>query len=90
MEDVKHVIKNTMVQLAADQSKQIGTINDNDNIVEKLGFTSIEVATLISMLDTTFNVDPFGTGEASVTEVGTVGQLTKVYERCLKNKEKIE
>ncbi len=81
--NVKQKVVETIQQLAEEQGKPITKVNDDDCLVDNLGFTSLEVATLVSLLETTFEVDPFSSGIAAITDIRNVEDLCSAYEKAL-------
>lgn len=84
--EVKEKIKEIIRQVADEQDIKIESIKDQDAIVDDLGFSSLDVATLAASFEETFGVDPFSTGIASITDVRTVEEVSKVYEKAIKLK----
>lgn len=54
-------------------------LNDDVKIVNGLGFTSLDVAELIAVLEMELGVDPFSAG-VSIMSVQSIGDLHNVYE----------
>ncbi len=81
---VKPIVIETILQLAKEQNKPIKPVQDDDSLVDTLGFTSLEVATLVSLLETKLEVDPFTSGIAAITDIRTVENLCTAYEKALK------
>lgn len=84
--EVKDKIKEIIRQVADEQDIKVETINDSDAIVDDLGFSSLDVATLAAYFEEAFGVDPFSMGIASVTDVRTVDEVSKIYEKAIKLK----
>lgn len=85
--EVKDKIKEIIQRVADEQDIQINEIHDHDAIVDDLGFSSLDVATLAANFEEDFGVDPFSMGIASITEVRTVEEVSKVYEKAIKLKQ---
>jgi len=81
--NVALTVKALILQVAKDQSIPIDKVENHHSIVEDLNFSSLDVATLASLLETTFEVDPFSRNMAVITEIRTVNDICKLYERCL-------
>ncbi len=79
-ERIKEIIK----QVADEQDIEIGPVEDHHAIVDDLGFSSLDVATLAASFEEAFHVDPFSMGVASVTDIRTVKEVCKAYEKALK------
>ena len=54
-------------------------LQDDVKIVNGLGFSSLDVAELIAVLEMELGVDPFAAG-VSIMSVQTIGELYQVYE----------
>jgi acyl carrier protein len=57
-------------------------INDETMIVKNLGFSSLDVAELVAVLEMELGVDPFSQG-VSIMSIHTVSELCKVYSEVL-------
>lgn len=60
-------------------------VNDDSQIVQDLGFTSLDVAELIANLEMEFDVDPFSNG-VSLMKVRTFGDFCRVYQEAFQEK----
>lgn len=88
--DIKVTVKNIIRQIANEQSIPIQDIADEHAIVDDLGFCSLDIATLVALLETEFDVDPFINGLTAVTEIRTVNDICEIYTRFLKDKNNID
>lgn len=86
MEQVKKVIENAINQIQEQRSYKISELNEELKLIDDLGFSSLDIAQLIAYLEMELNVDPFSEG-AMISSINTVGNLCKVYQECLNNKE---
>jgi len=84
--EVNKKIKEIINQVAEEQEIEIGDIEDHHAIVDDLGFSSLDVATLAAYFEEIFGVDPFSMGIASVTSIRTVRDVSRVYEKAMKLK----
>ena len=83
-EEINQKVKDIIMQISKEQGLGINEIEDHQSLVEELGLASLDVATLIAHLETTFGVDPFKMNIAVITELRTVEDIAKVYEKALK------
>lgn len=81
--DVRTKVIETIRAVAAENSKKLGTLNDNSRLLE-IGLDSLCMATLIAVLDDDFVVDPFGSGDDVMIPV-TLGDLVQVYQSAISN-----
>lgn len=81
--DVDTVVKAAIRQIAEEQSIPLKELDDDHAIVDQLGFRSLDIATLVVLLEQNLGVDPFSSFKASLTDIRTIGNLVSVYERCL-------
>ena len=79
---VREIIKGAIQEIMDNNSRK-GAIEDSSQIVKDLGFTSLDVAELVAVLEMELEVDPFSNG-VSLMEVRTCGDFCSVYEKaCL-------
>lgn len=81
--EVKSVIEKIIRSIAQERSLPLSAFNDSSEIVDELGFSSLTVAALIASLEEELGVDPFQQDDVMITDIRTVGDLRRVYERCL-------
>lgn len=77
---VKDTIKDAIEEIMAN-NRRTGVITDTSEIVKDLGFTSLDVAELIAVLEMELDVDPFSNG-VSLMDVRTYGDFCAVYEKA--------
>ena len=77
--EVKEVVVKYLKELSEENGKTLTEVEDNQSIMDDLGLTSLQFATLISFLETDLNKDPFEDGSISVTDIRTVGELCEAY-----------
>ena len=80
---ITSTIKQFIMQIADRRSLPITNIGEEDSLVEDLGLNSLDIATLISLLETKYEVDPFAENKAVITEIYNVKGLCDVYFDCL-------
>lgn len=81
--DITIEIERVIKEVAELQKIQLPTLTAKLEIVDDLGFTSLAVATLIASLEEVFGVDPFQDEDVMITDVRTIGDLTRIYIKCL-------
>lgn len=54
-----------------------------DDLLVEMGLNSLQFAALLIELESETGVDPFGSGEVSVTDMHSVGDLVEAYSRAL-------
>ena len=82
-ETIRTEVVERMKSIADEQGIECGSIEDQRAIVDDLGFSSLDVAVLVSHLEKTFGVDPFATNNSAATEIRTVEDVCMLYERTL-------
>lgn len=81
--EVKSVIEKVIRAIAQERNLQLPAFGDGSEIVDELGFSSLTVAALIASLEEELGVDPFQQDDVMITDIRTVGDLRRAYERCL-------
>ena len=87
--DIDKSVRDCISQVAVEQDIQIGELSPDKKVVDDLGFTSLDVATLTALLEGKFKVDPFGSGFATITEIRTIQDICDLYNRCVNGVETI-
>lgn len=85
--EIEKAVIDCVMQVAREQNIKIAEISPTHSVVDTLGFSSLDVATLTALLENTFKVDPFTLGYASITEIRTVQDMFNLYDRCINNPE---
>ncbi len=80
---IKNTIIDSIKQIAQEQGINIESINGSDAIVDDLGFASLDIATLVAVLESKLKVDPLSSGKVAITEVRTIDDICEAYSRCL-------
>ena len=81
---VRNTIKETIHRIMEDNGRS-GIIEDSSELVKDLGFSSLDVAELVAVLEMDLEVDPFSDG-VSLMEVRTYGDFCTVYEKACEAK----
>ncbi len=82
-EEIEKGMRLCIQKVADQQSISLERMEAQHRIVEDLGFSSLDVATLTAVLEEEFHVDPFSNNMASITDIRTVGDICSLYDRCL-------
>ncbi len=85
MQNTIEVIHQALTSIQEQQSHRAVALKAEHRVVKDLGFSSLDVAQLIAMLEMELGVDPFADGSVSIMEVHTVADLVRVYEQAVKN-----
>ena len=81
--EIEFAVKECILQVAREQLIELQELKPQHRVVDDLGFSSLDVATLTALLENRFKVDPFQSGLASITEIRTLQDMFNLYERCL-------
>ena len=81
--EIETAVKECILQVAREQLIDIQELKPQNRVVDDLGFSSLDVATLTALLENKFKVDPFSSGMASITEIRTLQDMFNLYDRCL-------
>lgn len=82
-EEICQIVKDNIMQISEEEGLEIGEVQDHQSLVEELGFASLDVATLVALLETALEVDPFKMNVSVITELRTVEDIAKAYEKAL-------
>jgi acyl carrier protein len=82
-QDICQTVKSKIMQVGEEEGLEIREVQDHQSLVENLGFSSLDVATLVALLEATLDVDPFRMNLAVITELRTVEDIAKAYENAL-------
>lgn len=83
--DVKKSIISVIKDIAEQQGIELPPVKDKHEIVDDLGFTSLQVAALVANLEEELGIDPFEDEDASITDIRTIKDICEVYVECLEN-----
>jgi acyl carrier protein len=78
--EVKVIIKGAIKEIMESNSRN-DPIEDSSELVNDLGFTSLDVAELVAVLEMELDRDPFSKG-ASLLNVRTVADFCEVYDKA--------
>lgn len=81
MSSIAEVIENALTDIQEQQGYRSVTLAPEHRVVKDLGFSSMDVAQLIAVLEMETGVDPFAQG-VSIMDVHTVGDLVRVYQEA--------
>lgn len=76
----EEVVYRVLKEIAAEEGVSMDEIADDDNLVENIGFKSLHIARIFATLEMELNIEPFDSGELSITEIRTVGDLVDAFE----------
>lgn len=76
----EEVVYRVLKEIADEEGVVVGELGDDDNLVEKLGFKSLHIARILATLEMELDIEPFESGELSITEIATVGDLVDAFE----------
>lgn len=77
--DVRDTLLSVIRRVAEERGLQLPEMEDDTEIVDELGFSSMTVAALIANLEEELGVDPFQDPDTMITDIRTVGDLCRVY-----------
>jgi acyl carrier protein len=78
--EVKAIIKGAIKEIMESNSRN-DPIEDSSELVNDLGFTSLDVAELVAVLEMELDRDPFSKG-VSLLSVRTVADFCEVYDKA--------
>jgi len=81
---VREIIKAAIEEIMANNGRT-GVVEDSSEIIRDLGFTSLDVAELVAVLEMDLEVDPFSDG-VLLMEVLNYGDFCAVYEKACQEK----
>jgi acyl carrier protein len=84
LSNVKETIYGALKSIQEENMYKSLALENGTKIVNDLGFTSLDVAQLIAMLEIELGVDPFAQG-MSIMDVRSIGELQDAYEKTLCN-----
>jgi acyl carrier protein len=80
MDNIEQIIHETVLQIAQQKSTEITEVNSEQKLNADLGFSSLDLAQLVAILEMKLNADPFAK-LVSITSVRTVGDLCDAYDK---------
>lgn len=81
MTHVREVIESALREIQEQQGYRVMPLLAHHRVVKDLGFSSMDVAQLIAVLEMELDVDPFGSG-ISIMSIHTIGDLCQAYQNC--------
>ncbi len=81
--EIRNLIEKVIRRVAEERGLELPELADSTEIVDELGFSSLQVATLIANLEEEFGVDPFQLEDVMIADVRTIQDLGDVYARAL-------
>jgi acyl carrier protein len=81
-EKVTEIVKGIVQQKK--NTREIGDLSENMNLISDIGLTSLDMAQLVSSLELEFGVDPFADG-VTVADLRTLGNIVRVYGKYARN-----
>ncbi len=72
------VVRRLVCALQQQQGYRQIEVYGETHLVRDLGFTSLDIAQLIAMLEDELGIEPFANG-ATLDQVGTAGDLAQLY-----------
>lgn len=84
-EKIFELMKEKITSLLKMRGHDVDLISKSDSF-EELGVRSLEVATLVSILDHEYKVDPFSSSKYSVTDIRTLGDVSRIYHNEIQEK----
>lgn len=79
MDSIKATVDSVLKEIQQRNNYPMRALNDEVKVVDGLGFSSLDVAELVAILEIETGVDPFASG-VSIMDVHTIADLHRVYE----------
>ena len=74
-EEIEQKVRECIKRVAEEQYIKIEAVRMESKIVDDLGFSSLDVATLTAFLESAFHVDPFAENLSAITEIRTFADI---------------
>lgn len=84
---IKNRIVTVIRRVAEERNLRLPELADSTEIVDELGFSSLQVATLIANLEEDLGIDPFQDEDVMIADVRTIEDLGDIYTRALAGRE---
>jgi acyl carrier protein len=78
VKNVREKINAVLLEIQSRNRYKAVELKDEFRIVSDLGFSSLDIAELLALLEMELGVDPFAQG-VSIMDVHTIGKLHEVY-----------
>ena len=82
MADVKQTVYAVLREIQERNNYPLKELKDDLKVVKNLGFSSLDVAELVAVLEMELGVDPFAQG-VSIMEIHSIGELIQAYQTTL-------
>lgn len=82
MDKYDAAVHQVLTDLMEEERSETNELNKDDRLVEDLGFSSLNMARIIAILEDQFGTDPFSKSVA-ITSIRTVGDLAGAYRQTL-------
>ena len=82
MDKYDAAVHEVLRDLMEEEKSEKADLNNDDRLVEDLGFSSLNMARIIAILEDQFGADPFSKAVA-ITSIRTVGDLADAYRQTL-------
>ena len=83
--EIEATVHRTIEEVLQRRDREAPAFGNNDDLTST-GLTSLDLATVVALLERELKVDPFLTYRA-ITEVRTVGDFCRAYEACIRDGE---
>ncbi len=84
MDKYDAAVHEVLQELLAEEKSETVDLNNDDRLVEDLGFSSLNMARIIAILEDRFTADPFSKAVA-ITSIRTVGDLADAYRQTIES-----
>lgn len=81
--DIQEIIFDSIYKIAEDEAIAIGEISMDTALVDDIKLKSLQLARLFAMLEMEHGLDLFSSGQVSVTDIRTIGDLYNTCEAAL-------
>jgi len=78
MEQLQQTIKDAVAVIARVRNPDLGEVELDQELLEQLGFDSLDLAQLVAVLEVRLGVDPFAT-HTTIAAMRTVRDLCRAY-----------
>jgi acyl carrier protein len=84
MDKYDAAVQEILQDLLEEEKSETIQLHGDDRLVEDLGFSSLNMARIIAILEDRFGVDPFSKSVA-ITSIRTVGDLAGAYRQTMES-----
>jgi acyl carrier protein len=89
MENLEQVIYDVVQNVALENSIETEQLMSHHKLVDGLGFSSLDLARIVAVLELKLEVDPFAR-LVPITSVRTVGDLYAAYAKCFEERDAVK